>query len=60
MATVSERDVLSKLARLHDPDLGRDIVSLGFHQDNKTIGKSSLRGKWKRPKCGVSAEYPRG
>jgi ATP-binding protein involved in chromosome partitioning len=30
MATVTEGAVLEKLSRLHDPDLGRDIVSLGF------------------------------
>jgi ATP-binding protein involved in chromosome partitioning len=30
MSTISEREVLEKLASLRDPDLGRDIVSLGY------------------------------
>lgn len=30
MSTISEREVLDKLSALRDPDLGRDIVSLGY------------------------------
>jgi ATP-binding protein involved in chromosome partitioning len=30
MSEVTEQAVLEKLSSLHDPDLGRDIVSLGF------------------------------
>lgn len=30
MSSLTERDVLSKLESLRDPDLGRDIVSLGY------------------------------
>jgi ATP-binding protein involved in chromosome partitioning len=30
MSNVTEQAVLEKLSSLHDPDLGRDIVSLGF------------------------------
>jgi ATP-binding protein involved in chromosome partitioning len=30
MSEVTEEAVLEKLSSLHDPDLGRDIVSLGF------------------------------
>src|SRR5262245_37741600 len=30
MANVTEEAILEKLSTLHDPDLGRDIVSLGF------------------------------
>ena len=30
MSTISERDVLDKLSALRDPDLGQDIVSLGY------------------------------
>ena len=30
MSNLTERDVLSKLEALRDPDLGRDIVALGY------------------------------
>ena len=33
MAAPSERDVLEVLSKIQDPDLGRDVVSLGMIKD---------------------------
>ncbi|MDQ3702182.1 MAG: Mrp/NBP35 family ATP-binding protein [Chloroflexota bacterium] len=57
---VSEADVLAALARIQDPDLHRDIVSLGFIKD-LTIdrGAVSFKIELTTPACPVKGEMER-
>lgn len=53
----SEQEVLEALKQVEDPDLHRDIVSLGFIQDLKTEnGRVSLRIVLTTPACPVRNE----
>ena len=38
----TEQDILQELAKIKDPDFGRDIVSLGFVKDLTISGGKSL------------------
>jgi ATP-binding protein involved in chromosome partitioning len=57
LATVTEQDVLGALAHIQDPDLRRDIVSLGFVKD-VTIdqGTVSFKIELTTPACPVKGE----
>ena len=59
-AKVEEQDVLGALARIQDPDLRKDIVSLGFIKDLQ-IEKGSVRFKIEltTPACPVKDEMQR-
>ncbi|MEX2159885.1 MAG: Mrp/NBP35 family ATP-binding protein [Dehalococcoidia bacterium] len=53
----SENDVLETLRQVQDPDLHRDIVSLGFVQDvNVSDGRVSVRIVLTTPACPVREE----
>ena len=57
MTVASEQDVLKALQQVEDPDLHRDIVSLGFVQDIKIEnGRVDLRIVLTTPACPVREE----
>ncbi|MBI3972769.1 MAG: Mrp/NBP35 family ATP-binding protein [Chloroflexi bacterium] len=57
---VTEQDVLNALARIQDPDLRRDIVSLGFVKDVAIDqGKVSFKIELTTPACPVKGEMER-
>jgi ATP-binding protein involved in chromosome partitioning len=58
--TVTEEDVLNALRRIQDPDLRRDIVSLGFVKD-LVVDKGTVRFKIEltTPACPVKGEMER-
>ena len=54
-ATVSEDQVLEALRRVQDPDLHRDIVSLGFVKDVRIAGDAvSFTIELTTPACPVN------
>lgn len=56
-AGIKERDVLKALEAVKDPDLGRDIVSLGFIKDLSIEGsRVSFTIELTTPACPVKAE----
>jgi ATP-binding protein involved in chromosome partitioning len=57
---VSEADVLAALSRIQDPDLRRDIVSLGFIKDLAIDhGRVSFKIELTTPACPVKGEMER-
>ena len=53
----SEQEILEALKKVEDPDLHRDIVSLGFVQDiNVSDGRVALRIELTTPACPVREE----
>jgi ATP-binding protein involved in chromosome partitioning len=57
---VTEQDVLGALGRIQDPDLRRDIVSLGFIKDlSIEQGKVSFKIELTTPACPVKGEMER-
>jgi ATP-binding protein involved in chromosome partitioning len=59
-AAVSAQDVLSALARIQDPDLRKDIVTLGFVKDLAIDrGKVSFKIELTTPACPVKGEMER-
>src|SRR5690242_17056272 len=57
---VAEQDVLAALSRIQDPDLRRDIVSLGFVKDVAiTPGAVSFKIELTTPACPVKGEMER-
>ena len=58
--TVTEQEVLGALARIQDPDLRKDIVSLGFVKDLAIdSGKVSFKIELTTPACPVKGEMER-
>lgn len=54
MATITEADILKALSSVQDPDLHRDIVSLGFVKDVKVSGgKATFTVELTTPACPV-------
>ncbi len=54
MNQISEQDVLGALRKIEDPDLRKDIVTLGFIKDLKIEGGSvSFRIVLTTPACPV-------
>jgi ATP-binding protein involved in chromosome partitioning len=47
MSQVSEQQVLAALRAVNDPDLGRDIVSLGFVKDLRIQDGSVGASRWR-------------
>ncbi len=59
-AKVEEQEVLGALARIQDPDLRRDIVSLGFIKDLRIDeGAVSFKIELTTPACPVKGEMER-
>jgi ATP-binding protein involved in chromosome partitioning len=59
-AAVTEQEVLAALSRIQDPDLRRDIVSLGFVKDVVVDhGKVSFKIELTTPACPVKSEMER-
>ena len=56
-ATVSQDQILNALRKVQDPDLGRDIVDLGFVKDLKTCdGVASFKIELTTPACPVKEQ----
>src|SRR5579862_302163 len=54
MPAVTEAQILDALKQVHDPDLGRDIVALGFVKNIKICGENvSLDIELTTPACPV-------
>jgi ATP-binding protein involved in chromosome partitioning len=57
---IEEKDVLAALGRIQDPDLRRDIVSLGFVKDLQIErGAVSFKIELTTPACPVKGEMER-
>lgn len=57
MNQISEQDVLGALRKIEDPDLRKDIVTLGFIKDLKIEGGSvSFRIVLTTPACPVKEQ----
>ncbi|HUZ88633.1 MAG TPA: iron-sulfur cluster assembly protein, partial [Candidatus Acidoferrales bacterium] len=59
MGSVTEGDVLSALAQIIDPDLGRDVVSLGMIKDLTIAptGEVSFTFELTTPACPVRDKF---
>jgi ATP-binding protein involved in chromosome partitioning len=59
-APVTEHEILGALRAVHDPDLGRDIVSLGFIKDVQVTGSSvAFSIELTTPACPVREQMQR-